>query len=221
MDPLSVAVLAGGRSRRMGRDKASAPLGDASLLDRVLDRVAGVGQETILVTADAVDARPGVRNVVDEVPGRGGLGGIHAALRAATYAHCLVVACDMPFLNRSLLRYMAEEPRDYDVLVPSLDAGRSDQGESETLETLHAIYGRACLPTIERRLVAGSLKLADLLDDLRVRRIPESVVHRYDPDLLSFFNANTPDDLSWATEHLREFDARRAARREAGRSDVA
>ncbi|HUZ01064.1 MAG TPA: molybdenum cofactor guanylyltransferase [Thermomicrobiaceae bacterium] len=203
--PLSVAVLAGGQSRRMGRDKALLSLRGRALLDHVLERVSGLGDDLFVVATDRPDyARLGVRVVPDLLAGRGALGGIHTAISTARHPYCLVVACDMPFLSPELLTYMAALPRDFDVLVPTLDASRSNQGGSQTFETLHAIYGSTCLPAIERRLARGDLKVVDLLRDVRCRTIPESTIRRHDPELLSFVNANTPTDLDQARDRDHE-----------------
>ena len=192
---LSGAVLAGGLSRRMGTDKALLPLrpGDPPLAVIVVERLRSVGSDVFLVTP----ARPGYEAlgaplVPDAHPGAAALGGIATALAAATHDHCLVVACDLPFLNVELLRWMAAQPRDYDVLIPRLP-GASRQGGGLVYQTLHAIYGKACLPAINRRLAAGDLRVVGFFDEVRVRDVSEAEVRALDPDLRSFFNANTPE----------------------------
>ena len=204
-EPLSVAILAGGRSRRMGQDKALLRLGDRTLLEVVAERVRPVADELFVVATDRPEYDAlGFRVVPDHYPDSGSLGGIYTALVTAANPYCLVVACDMPFLNRALLEYMAALPRDYDVLVPALAAERSDQGGEETLETLHAIYGAACMPAIERRLRAGRFKIVGFFDEVRVRRLGPEVLRRFDPELRSTLNANTPDEFDRA---LRDFPA--------------
>ena len=198
LQPLSVAILAGGQSRRMGRDKALLDVGGRALIEHVIERARPVASEMMLIASDRpAYARFGLRVVPDRYPQSGALGGIYTAIAEAEYHHCLVLACDMPFVNTDLLRYMASVPRDYDVLVPSLAPERSTQGERETLETLHAIYGKTCLPAIERQLQEGILKVIGFFSQVRVERIPEEVVRQYDPNLLSFYNANTPEEYEW------------------------
>jgi molybdopterin-guanine dinucleotide biosynthesis protein A len=201
---LSIAVLAGGQSRRMGRDKALLDFLGAPLLQRVLGRVRPLTDDLFIVATGRPEyGRFGVRVVPDRLPGAGALGGIYTAVAEASHERCLVLACDLPFVNPQLLRFMAEQPPDYDVLIPALAAERSDQGGQETLETLHAIYVRSCLPAMERQLQAGWFKVIGFFPDVRVRRLPEEVVRRYDPELLSFFNANTPEAYTWALERAR------------------
>jgi molybdopterin-guanine dinucleotide biosynthesis protein A len=196
---LSVAILAGGRSRRMGRDKALIQLGRHTLLEVVAQRVEPVADELFVVaTDDAPYAALGFKVVPDAFDDAGSLGGIYSAMRHATHDFCLVVACDMPLLNTRLLEWMAGVPRDYDALVPELGGRRSHQGGELTLETLHAIYGRSVLVPFRGRILRGQFKIADALAEVNVQRVCEEEIRNFDPDLLSFFNVNTPDDLNFA-----------------------
>jgi len=203
---LTAAILAGGQSRRMGTDKALLPLvpGGPPLLRLVLDRVAAVADDVIVVA----NTRPGydgfgVPVVPDRFPDGGTLGGIATAIGAADGAHVLVVACDMPFLDINLLRWLAGRPRDYDVLVPRLP-GESRQGSGFVYQTLHAIYGPGCLAPIERRLAAGRRQVIGFFEEVRVRSIEIDEVRRFDPDLRSFFNANTPEAAEEARRLLTQ-----------------
>ncbi len=203
---LSAAVLAGGKSSRMGTDKALLPLrpGDPPLLRVVLDRVATVADDVFVVAAERPEyAGFGVPVVPDRYPEGGTLGGIATALGAARHEHCLVVACDLPFLDPALLRWMALRPRDYDALVPRLP-GESRQGTGLVYQTLHAIYGRGCLAAIEGRLAAGRRQIIGFFDEVALRPIDEAEVRRIDPGLRSFFNANTPEAAAEARRILDE-----------------
>jgi molybdopterin-guanine dinucleotide biosynthesis protein A len=197
---LSAAVLAGGMSRRMGRDKALLPLtpDGASMIQLVLEQVRQVADDVTIIASDRPEyANLGARVVPDAFPGAGTLGGIATALGAARHERCLVVACDMPFLHGGLLAAMAAWPGAWQVLVPVI-AGESRQGSGEIAQTLHAIYARSCLSAIERKLAAGQNKVIGFFDEVVVERIPEDVVRRHDPGLASFFNANTPDAFAAA-----------------------
>ncbi len=191
---LSAAVLAGGLSRRMGTDKALLPLrpGDPPLAQVVLSTVGAIADDRFVVASGRPEyARFGVPVVPDRYPDAGTLGGIATALTTAQHERCLVVACDMPFLSLPLLRWMAEQPGEYDVLVPRLP-GQSRQGSGLVYQTLHAIYARRCLPAIEGRLAEGRLQVIGFFNDVRVRAIDLDTVRALDPELRSFFNANTP-----------------------------
>ncbi len=167
--PLSVAILAGGLSRRMGEDKALLRIGSQTLLETVAERASVVADELFVVASNGapyVDL--GFRVVADVLPKSGSLGGIYSALLHAAFEWCLVLACDMPLINPDLLEFMAGLPRTYDVAIPSLPSTRSAQGGEETLETLHAIYSRSTVAMIQHRIRLGNLKIADFLADVMV-----------------------------------------------------
>lgn len=189
---LTGIVLAGGRSRRLGTDKASLTFEGRLLLETVIERLSGVCSEVIVASGRTAEGRKTprpVRFVADLAPGRGPLAGVQAGLAAATAEFALVVACDMPFLNPDLLSYMAGLPRRYQALVPRT-AGR--------WHPAHAIYGRSCLPVIEELLAKRSSSMRELLSRLDVRELPEEELRRYDPQGLSLFNVNEPQDLERA-----------------------
>ncbi len=204
MEPysLSAAVLAGGMSTRMGRDKALLPLapGGPAMIELVLNRVRQVADDVRIIASDRPGyERFGVPVVPDEYPGTGTLGGIATALRTARHERSLVVACDMPFLSGPLLAAMAAWPGEWQALVP-VTLGESRQGSGEIMQTLHAIYARSCLPVIVPRLVNGQYKVIGFFDQITVERIPESIVRGFDPALTGFHNANTPEAFKAAQQ---------------------
>jgi molybdopterin-guanine dinucleotide biosynthesis protein A len=183
---ISVAVLAGGQSRRMGQDKAWLPVGGRPVVERVIERVAPLSDDLLLIAyADDAYRHLSARLVGDVYPGKGPLGGIYTALQAARYDHCLVVACDMPFLDAGLLRYLAGLVPGYDVVIPRVE---------EFPETLHAVYGKRCLEPIQRRLLADQLRIVGFFDEVRVRYVERDDVAHFDPEFRSFMNMNTPAD---------------------------
>jgi molybdopterin-guanine dinucleotide biosynthesis protein A len=168
----------------MGRDKALLKLGKRSLIEIVLERVRVVAAEVIVVTnTPRRYVHLAARLVSDIYPGVGTLGGIHAGLTAATYNHALVVGCDMPFLNPSLLAYLASMAPRHDVVVPSIDG---------LLEPLHAVYSRSCLPLIEAQISTRQWQAFSFYPRARVRYVEREEIVRFDPELLSLRNANTP-----------------------------
>lgn len=190
MPNLTIAILAGGASTRMGRDKTLTALLGRPLVEHVVERLRGLGREILLITnTPEIHAGLGLPMLTDVLPGRGPLGGVYTALTHAAAGHTLVVAVDMPFLNRDLLRYMIGLAPGFDVVVPRLD-GRP--------EALHAIYSKGCLEPIRARLDAGRLKVAGLYEDVRVRYVEAAEIDRFDPERHAFFNINTPDDLEIA-----------------------
>jgi molybdopterin-guanine dinucleotide biosynthesis protein A len=187
-------ILAGGMSTRLGRNKALEPLAGQPLIGRVLTLLSSLTDESVVVVNDEHRAAElplptDALVAVDVYPDSGSLGGIFTGLQAANGEWALVVACDMPFLNPSLLSRMLELSDGYDVVVPILD-GRP--------EPTHALYSKVCIPHMEERLQQGKLKITGFYEHVRVRYITESEVDRLDPGRLSFFNVNTQDDLDRA-----------------------
>jgi len=184
----SAVVLAGGKSSRLGADKSFLLLDGQPLIARTVQRLSVLSDDLIIVTNTLERFKPlglAARLVADERPGEGSLMGIYSGLKAARHPYALVVACDMPFLNPPLLRYMLSMAPGYDVVIPRL---------ADMLEPLHAVYGRTCLPWIARLLDEGRRKIIAFLPYAKVRYVEESEIGRFDPLHLSFVNINTPQD---------------------------
>ncbi len=183
-------VLAGGKSLRLGREKALEEIGGRSLIERVIERLSLLGNEIIVVTSSS-DQLPdlGVKRVIDSYPGKGNLVGIYSGLKEVASSNVLVVGCDMPFLNVALLRHLIALSPGFDVVIPRVDEG---------VEPLHAVYSKNCLAPIEVYLREGRLKIFELLPELKVRYVDNAEIERFDPRHLSFFNINSEADLERA-----------------------
>ena len=191
MTNLTVAIQAGGKSSRMGTDKSFVPFLGRPMIEVVRERVAGLGDELILITnRPEAYAYLGLPMFGDDYPDTGPLGGIYTAVRHARHAHTLVVACDMPWLNRPLLEYMVELRQMADVVVPRWE---------KFPEPLHAVYSQACLEPIREKLEAGMLKITAFYGRVSVRFVDRPEIERFDPEGRSFVNVNTPDDLAAQT----------------------
>ena len=192
-------IQAGGRSTRMGgQPKALLPLGGKRIIERVVDAVASVLDELLVVTNTPERyAFLGLPMVPDEFPDGGALGGIYSGLRAAGGDAAFTVACDMPFLHPAIVRMVVERAGEGDVVIPRT---------GDQLETMHAVYGKRCLPAMERRLRAGQLKIVGFFADVRVVEIDAARLasHRT-PDVV-FMNVNTPDELARARALVAELD---------------
>ena len=197
--PTSAIVLAGGLSRRMGQDKRRLRLhGDngPTLLEHTVATVAAVCAEVVVVLNDPEGwADLPARLVPDAYPDGGALGGIYSGLAAATHNYALTVACDMPFLNVSLLRAMLARPRNYDVLVPRSPRPGSARNNLD-VEPLHAIYGKACLEPMRETLESGRRQIAAFFPQVRVAYVEPEESLRYDAQGRSFMNVNTPEELA-------------------------
>lgn len=204
--PTSGIVVAGGRSRRLGQDKRQLKLwGETgpTLLQHTVDLVASLCAEVIVVLNDPVEwPQLSGRIVPDLYPDGGALGGIYSGLAATSHEHALTIAADMPLLNIDLLRWMLAQPRDYDVLVPQLGLGRARNRLG--VESLHAIYSRACLDPIARQLDAGNPQVIGFYPEVYVRLMEPPLIAQFDPAGNAFRNVNTPEDLDVVRELLAQ-----------------
>lgn len=190
LGPAAAVVLTGGRSRRMGRDKARLPWGATSLLEHVLAAVRAEF-DTILLSAGAADAYPdlGVPVVADPVPGAGPLAGVVAALQVMDEPWLFVTACDMPCPDAAVWRALAALARaDSDAVVPRTARG---------LEPLCAFYHRRCLAPFRRRLGSTHRAVHEAVADVRAtivaaEQLPAGAGAR------AFVNVNTPAEYAAA-----------------------
>lgn len=186
---VSAAIMAGGRSKRMGQDKAWIELDGEPLIKRVADVLAQVADEVIVVANEPRYASLGLRVVKDRYPNGGALGGIATGVGAAAHDTVLVAACDMPFLSPAVWQLLLGHAGEGDVVIPRIG------GE---YETLHALYTKACLPHMARALAEDRLRVIAFFDQVRVLAIDEPELRAVDPGLRSFTNVNTPEELASA-----------------------
>ncbi len=192
-------VLAGGKGLRLGRDKVSETISGRSLLQWVVNNISACNSDIIIVTdikrsLPQFIGYPRLKIVTDTYSGKGALGGIYTGLAVSNSLYNLVVACDMPFLNQALLRYMIQLSANFDLVVPRL---------GNMIEPLHAIYSKSCLTPIEGLLKQGELGVRQLFTLVKVRYVEADEINRFDPRHLSFFNINTETDLKMARELAR------------------
>ncbi len=192
---LTIAIQAGGESRRMGQDKALLPFLGQPLVSRVIGRLAPVASEVIVTTNRPENFQfLGLPLYPDLVPGRGALGGLYTALNAASQPLVAVVACDMPFASPDLFAAQRDallESR-ADIAIPKLPDG---------LQPFHAVYRReTCLPHIQAALQADRWRVDAWFGEVQIRYFSAEEVQQYDPDLLCFANVNTPEELHAAEQ---------------------
>ena len=166
------------------------------MLQWTISQLARLDQEIILVLRQGqisprLISSQNVRTTADLYPSKGPLVGIYSGLKVSGNDYSLVVACDMPFLNVELLRYMVRIAPGFDVVIPRI--GR-------LTEPLHAVYSNSCSGTIEDMMKRGDFIVYKLLEQVKVRYVEESEINSFDPEHLSFFNINTPADLEKAEQ---------------------
>jgi molybdopterin-guanine dinucleotide biosynthesis protein A len=190
LEGLSGAILAGGRSTRMGTNKAFASLAGVRLLDRARHTVSQIADDVMLVTNQLAPYAdfPG-RVVMDNVPHRGPLCGLETALAHAHHPVLFVTAVDCPFLELSLLQYLARFAPHYDAVYC--------MGPVKA-EPLVGFYRYTCLKAVQQMQTEGVWQLFRLPHYANVRVVPFADVLKFDPEGITFFNINTPEDLKRA-----------------------
>ncbi len=186
-EPVTVAILAGGESSRMGTDKSFVELGGKPLIAQVIERACPLGLPMMIIAKQPecyqVFALP---VMMDVLPDRSSLSGLYSAIYHSRSDFTLCVACDMPFLKPELLAYIISLRTGYDAIVPVV--GGHPQG-------LHALYNKTCLEPMRQQLKQNHLKIRDLYEQVNTRWVDEDELYRYDADLTAFVNVNTPEAL--------------------------
>ena len=190
--PVTGVILAGGQSRRMGENKALMQLGDDSLIGHVIHRMRLITDELLLITNSPTEyGHLGVSMHGDIFPDTGALGGIYTGLTHASHDAVLCVACDSPFLNPKLLTYLVSVLGEYDAVMPYTHGDK----EQITLQTLCAAYSQRCLSIIELMLRESELRVHALQERAHIKSVSPEVWQEFDPEGMSFFNINTPEDF--------------------------
>jgi molybdenum cofactor guanylyltransferase len=186
-------ILAGGKSSRFGSNKAFAEVNGRQLIDRVIAVMGSIFEDMIII-ANEPDAYSslGLPMYEDLIKGLGPIGGIYTGLEMMSSRFGFFVACDMPFLNEGLIRYMADVNNDEAIaVVPKIDW---------KMEPLHSLYSKNCLPAIKGLIDSGNCMINKFFQAIPVRFIYEEEIRKYDPLLRSFFNINKKDELTEASD---------------------
>jgi molybdopterin-guanine dinucleotide biosynthesis protein A len=192
-------ILCGGRSRRMGRPKAELPFGAETMLARIV-RILGEVVEPVVVVAapgqEIAEAPLRVQMVRDEAEGRGPLQGFAAGLAALppSCAAAFASSCDVPFLQPGFVRRMIELLKDAQVAVPEVDGQR---------HALAGVYRTSVAAAARQLLDANRLRFSQILEIVDTRLILPSELTDVDPELLSLWNVNTPEDYAAALRRLQ------------------
>jgi len=183
-------VLAGGRSTRMGRNKAFVKIDGHPMIELIIRRLSLCVEDIIIISNEPEAlASAGYPVYTDLIPGRGPLGGIQSGLVHAPSIPIFFIACDLPFFSVPLVRHMLELAECYDVVVPKIHG---------YFEPTHACYSKSCLPMIEPILRDDAPRIIRLYDQVSVKIITEQDASRFGDLQHMFFNINTPEDLERA-----------------------
>ncbi len=187
-------ILVGGKSRRMGTDKAFLEIDGTPLFERVLGMLGLTFAETILI-GDHADrfARYGLPIYPDIYPGSA-LGGLYTGLAHARSSHIFVSACDVPFASGSVARHLASLREGFDAVVPK---------SADGYEPLFAVYSKNCLEPMRRFLEKGGVCIFDLFPDLHVRYVQIEELTGLDGGEETFVNVNTPEEFERVIRNVR------------------
>lgn len=184
---MNAVILAGGQSSRMGFDKAFAEIGGRPILKIQLALLRKLFDRVIIVTNTPQRYKfKGVKVIGDTFVKCGPLAGIHSALCASDSFYNFVVACDMPFLNPGLIKYMVSKAPGFDAVVPRLKNG---------YEALFAIYSKDCKSVIYQSIISSELKVSKIFKKIRLNQVSEAQVRRFGDPRTMFANINSAEDL--------------------------
>lgn len=189
------AVMAGGKSKRMGKEKSTLLLGGRSLIDRVVAATSPISERIAVIGGNLCSTAP-VESVSDRYRGAGSMGGVATALAFAADqvgpdAWILCVACDMPFLSTPLLSYLFNLRKGFDIVAPRTAVG---------FEPLCSFYSVRTLEIFEGEIRKQNYRIRDVFGLAQTKIVQEGELRRFDPELLSFVNINSPSDFESASK---------------------
>ena len=171
----------------MGINKAFIQVEGVPIIKRIHDLFRELFQEVIIVTNEKdLFSNFDSKIYSDLIPGKGALGGLYTGIFFSSFYHSFCVACDMPFIKKSLVQYLVENMDDADVIVPRTKDG---------LQPLHAIYSKNCVDPIRNSIDEGKSKIIDIYCQVKVKIVDEKDFLCLDPGRESFINVNTPEEL--------------------------
>jgi molybdopterin-guanine dinucleotide biosynthesis protein A len=181
-------ILAGGKNSRMGVNKAFLEINGIRLIDKVVSVLKELFSEILIVTNDPLSYTEFSSSVIviDIYKNKGALGGIYSGLFFASNEYSFVTACDMPFLNKDFILYLAQRAEKHDIVVPQ---------SSDGFQPLYAVYSKNCLAPIKRNLEADKLKITGFYKGLRVLTVTEDTINSFNENGNLFLNINTPKEL--------------------------
>ena len=189
VEDIGVAILAGGKSSRMGTDKGLVLLEGLPLIERITRQISHLFANIFIVTNKPEEySQFGYPMVSDLVKDVGPLGGIYTALDYDTHDYTLILSCDMPFVSQGILLYLLKAAEKHQAVVPRMD-------KFSHPEPLRAVYRSDCQIEIYKYLQTGGRKVVGFYEAIDVRYVERGEIEKIDPGAESFFNANTPQDL--------------------------
>ena len=171
----------------MGENKAFIEIDGLPIIRRICNLFKTLFSEILIVTNETELFQNFEAKIHrDLISNQGALGGLYTGIYYSSFSHVFCVACDMPFLKASVIRYLIDKRKDYDVVVPRTEDG---------LQPLHAIYSKNCLGPIRKTMEQKHFKIIDIYPMVKVNVVAEDEFLHLDPARESFLNVNTPEEL--------------------------
>ena len=190
---VSIVIQAGGQSSRMGVDKGLVELCGKPMIQNIIERLEPYSNEMLITTNNPETYQHfGFKTFEDIYKYFGALAGLHTALNYAQFNSVFVIACDLPFVNISLFKYMKNlfEAKPADIVIPRTEKG---------YEPFYTFYNReTCLPLVRSAIISGKRKMISWHENALVHPVYEDQLREFDPNLRSFMNVNTPEELELA-----------------------
>ena len=184
---LTGIILSGGKNIRMGKNKAFIEIEGTPIIQRIQTLFERLFDEIIIVTHQKeLFSNLNANIYPDLIPNQGVLGGLYTGLFFSSFTFSFCVACDMPFLKDSVIKYLIKNIENSDVVVPKTKDG---------LHPLHAIYSKNCLEPIKKIIDLKKYRIVDFYPMVKVKIIDEHEFFSLDPMRESFINVNTPEEL--------------------------
>tara|TARA_B100000029_G_scaffold235772_1_gene232903 strand:+ start:7514 stop:8122 length:609 start_codon:yes stop_codon:yes gene_type:complete len=197
---LSGIILAGGMSRRLGRNKAIENIANKPLLSIVCDAIKPFVNELIIVVNNKQRQKElsflkNTKFTIDKYNNSGSLGGIYTGLLKANNEKAIIVACDMPFISPSIISLMISKIKSsIDIIIPETEGFK---------HSTHAIYSKSCIKIIKKNLDDNNLKISNIFNMCKTKIISEKEIYDTEPNTASFFNINTEVDLTTAKSLIK------------------
>jgi len=192
-------ILAGGKSERLGRDKALESFNGKPLISNVISAIREhVNNISIVVNKNTrkedLYFLDNVSFIVDKYKNAGSLGGIYSGLEKSPNQNIIVFACDMPFISGKIVSFMKNNiTSKYDIIIPETNGFK---------HSTHAIYSKNCLPIIKKQLIKKEYKISKIFDKCNTKILKENDINKIELNTKSFFNINYDHDLDKANQIL-------------------
>ena len=184
---ITAIILAGGKSTRMGQEKSLILFSGKPLIEVLIDKLSRIFNNLMIITNKPdLYKKYGIEIHTDLLKNHGSLGGIYTGLFYSKTNYNFICACDMPFLNENLIKFMLKKTGSYDIIIAQHNA---------RLEPLSAIYSKSCITPIKEQLSKNNLKITDFFSSVKVKTITENEIMTFDAEGKCFVNINTREDF--------------------------